>query len=193
MGTTEQYIEALEEELATYEARGMSDRAGAVREQLKHYRKQEPSDSVAEPLGPAEQKRLIADQLLAEQRAAEQDPAVAASARRAAADDAAEPRPGLNGTTEQWRKWAADNDLGTSEDAGRDAIVAAYIDKYAPSGSASREDWVQYAKDHGVDPGEKTRDEIRAAVADAGWAPVAAAAAGQRNTDESKPRQTRGK
>lgn len=82
-------------------------------------------------------------------------------------------RPGLNGSTEEWTAFAkrADIDLDLNDDAGRDDLVAAYIEKFAPAGNASAEKWANYAKDHGVKyPEGAGRDAIRAAVADAGWA-----------------------
>lgn len=83
------------------------------------------------------------------------------------------PRPALNGTTEDWLAYAKQDSvaLDVPDDAGREAIVAAYIEKFAPAGNASGADWGQYAADHGVqvDP-EDGRDKIRAAVVEAGWA-----------------------
>ena len=60
--------------------------------------------------------------------------------------------------------------LDVADDEGRDAIVAEYIEKFAPSCNASREAWVEYAGAHGVTAGELKRDEIREAVVAAGWA-----------------------
>jgi len=82
-------------------------------------------------------------------------------------------RPGLNVSTEDWTAFAkrADIDLDLNDDAGRDELVAAYIDKFAPAGNASAEKWADYAKEHGVKyPEGAGHDAIRAAVAAAGWA-----------------------
>lgn len=82
-------------------------------------------------------------------------------------------RPALNGTTEEWAAFAKHPSiaLDVADDAGRDTIVAAYIEKFAPSGNASGADWKAYAEKHGVSVDEKDgRDKIRTAVVEAGWA-----------------------
>jgi len=82
-------------------------------------------------------------------------------------------RPALNGSTEDWTAFAKHPSiaLDIEDGAGRDAIVAAYIEKFAPSGNASGADWKAYADKHGVSVDEKDgRDKIRAAVVEAGWA-----------------------
>ena len=112
--------------------------------------------------------------------------------------DAAPVRPALNATSEEWRAFAGHPDIAIDvpADAGRDQVVAAYIDKFAPTGNASKETWMNYAKDHGVNPEGKSRDEIRVAVTEAGWAaadaaPVAPKKAPQRDAADKTPRQTR--
>lgn len=115
------------------------------------------------------------------QRRAEQaavDAAAAAQAEREEgetpdASDGEPERPALNGTTEDWAAFAKHPSiaLDVADDAGRDAIVAAYIEKFAPAGSASTKEWASYAGKHGVTVDEKDgRDKIRAAVVEAGWA-----------------------
>lgn len=115
------------------------------------------------------------------QRRADQaaaDAAAAAKAERGENDAPQDPgdepqRPALNGTTEDWAAFAKHPSiaLDVAEDAGRDAIVAAYIEKFAPSGNASGADWKTYAENHGVTVDEKDgREKIRAAVVEAGWA-----------------------
>lgn len=113
------------------------------------------------------------------QRRADQaaaDAAAAAKAERGETPESSgdEPqRPALNGTTEEWAAFAKHPSiaLDVAEDAGRDAIVAAYIEKFAPRGNASVADWAGYAGKHGVTVDEKDgRDKIRAAVVEAGWA-----------------------
>lgn len=80
-------------------------------------------------------------------------------------------RPALNGSTEDWAAFAKHLALDVADDAGRDTIIAAYIEKFAPAGNASGKDWADYASDHGVAVDEKDgRDKIRAAVVEAGWA-----------------------
>lgn len=82
-------------------------------------------------------------------------------------------RPALNGSTEDWASFAKHPAiaLDVADDAGRDAIVAAYIEKFAPAGNASGKEWADYAAAHGVSVDEKDgRDKIRAAVTEAGWA-----------------------
>lgn len=119
----------------------------------------------------SEEARRRADQAAA-------DAAAAAQAEREkgetpnSSDDEPE-RPVLNGTTEDWAAFAKHPSiaLDIEEGAGRDAIVAAYIEKFAPSGNASGADWKAYADKHGVSVDEKDgRDKIRAAVVEAGWA-----------------------
>lgn len=107
-------------------------------------------------------------------------------------------RPALNATSEEWLAFARHSDISLEvpDDAGREQIVAAYVDKFAPGGNASKEAWVKYAEDHGVEPGDKSRDKIRAAVVEAGWAvadapPANAKAAPKRNAADKTPRQTR--
>lgn len=81
-------------------------------------------------------------------------------------------RPGLNGSTEDWAAYAKHVGVeGLSDTAGRDEIVAAYIDKFAPAGNASGKEWTDYAAEHGVkvEDGDG-RDKVRAAVVEAGWA-----------------------
>lgn len=145
---------------------------------------------------------------LAAQQAAEPQPATAEAnvmteaevARETAQEnpDQGPVRPGLNASSEDWRAFAAHPDISLEvpDDAGRDQVVAAYVDKFAPGGNASKEAWVKYAEDHGVEPGDKSRDEIRAATVEAGWAvadtpPAAAKSAPKRNTVDKTPRQTR--
>lgn len=98
----------------------------------------------------------------------------AAEQLAAAADGDDEPeRPALNGTTEEWAEFAKHERiaLDVADDAGRDAIIAAYIEKFVPAGNASGKDWTDYARQHGVTVDEKDgRDNIRAAVIEAGWA-----------------------
>lgn len=87
-------------------------------------------------------------------------------------DDGPE-RPGLNGSTDEWLAYAKHDSIGldVADDAGRDDIVAAYIEKFAPAGNARGEDWAAYAEKHGVAVDEGAgRDKIRAAVINAGWA-----------------------
>ena len=82
-------------------------------------------------------------------------------------------RPGLNGSTEEWLAYAKHDSiaLDVADDAGRDDIVAAYIEKFAPAGNARGEDWAAYAEKHGVKVDEGAgRDKIRTAVINAGWA-----------------------
>lgn len=82
-------------------------------------------------------------------------------------------RPGLNGSTEEWLAFAKHDSirLDIADDAGRDDIVAAYIDAKAPAGNAGKDAWAAYADTHGVTVNESDgRDKIRAAVVDAGWA-----------------------
>lgn len=82
-------------------------------------------------------------------------------------------RPALNGTTEEWLAFAKHPSiaLDVPDDAGREAIVAAYIAKFAPAGNASGKEWADYAGKHGVAVVDSDgRDKIRAAVIDAGWA-----------------------
>jgi len=91
----------------------------------------------------------------------------------AGSGDAAPERPGLNGSTEEWLAYAKHPSIGVevADDAGRDDIIAAYIEKFAPAGNAKGEEWAAYASDHGVTVDEKDgRDKIRAAVVAAGWA-----------------------
>lgn len=82
-------------------------------------------------------------------------------------------RPALNGTTEEWLAYAKHDSiaLDVPDDAGRDDIVAAYIEKFAPAGNARGEDWAAYAEKHGVKVEDGAgRDKIRGAVINAGWA-----------------------
>lgn len=82
-------------------------------------------------------------------------------------------RPGLNGSTEEWLAYAKHDSiaLDVADEAGRDDIVAAYIEKFAPAGNARGEDWAAYAEKHGVTVDEGAgRDKIRTAVINAGWA-----------------------
>lgn len=115
------------------------------------------------------------------QRRADQAAADAAAAAQAEREKGETPnssdgepvRPALNGTTEDWAAFAKHPSiaLDVADDAGRDAIVAAYIEKFAPSGNASNADWKTYAEKHGVTVDEKDgREKIRAAVVEAGWA-----------------------
>lgn len=122
---------------------------------------------------------------------------VAEKAKADTAADAVE-RPARNASTEEWRAFAnslpAPLDVGA--DAGRDEIVAAYVASVAPNGNASKETWMKYASDHGVDVDGKSRDEIRAAAVEAGWAkadepPANPTAKPSRTTTDSKPRTTR--
>lgn len=88
-------------------------------------------------------------------------------------EDDAPQRPALNGSTEDWAAFAKHPAiaLDVAEDAGRDSIIAAYIEKFAPAGNASGKEWADYADEHGVTVDEKDgRDKIRAAVVEAGWA-----------------------
>lgn len=141
---------------------------------------------------------------LADQHASEDEPAAVdatvvteAQVLQEVNDDELAVRPHLNGTTEDWQKFASHPDISLEvpDDAGRDQIVAAYIDKFAPGGNASKEAWVKYAEDHGIEPGDKSRDEVRAAAVDAGWAvadaPPAAKSIPKRDTADKTPRQTR--
>lgn len=147
---------------------------------------------------------------LAAEHAAEEEPAsidahviteaevVAEEVVAEASVDQGPVRPSLNASTEEWRKFAthADISIEIADDAGRDQIVAAYVDKFAPGGNASKEAWVKYAEDHGIESGDKSRDDIRTAAIDAGWAvadtpPAAAKAQPKRNTADKTPRQTR--
>lgn len=94
-------------------------------------------------------------------------------AQTGGSEDQEPERPGLNGSTEEWLAFAKHPAvaLDVADDAGRGAIVAAYIEKFAPAGNASGADWAAYAEKHGVQVEEKDgRDKIRAAVIDAGWA-----------------------
>jgi hypothetical protein len=93
--------------------------------------------------------------------------------KTAGSEDQEPTRPGLNGSTEEWLAFARHPQVAVDvpDDAGRDAIVAAYIEKFAPAGNASGKDWADYADRHGVTADEKDgRDKIRAAVIEAGWA-----------------------
>lgn len=107
-------------------------------------------------------------------------------------------RPARNASTEDWRAYANSlpAPLDVREDAGREEIVAAYIQQFAPSGNASKETWMKYASEHGIDTADKTRDEIRAAAVDAGWAkaddaPQNAQPKPKRDTADNTPRSTR--
>jgi hypothetical protein len=107
-------------------------------------------------------------------------------------------RPARNASSEEWRQYAQSlpAPLDVAENAGRDEIVAAYIHQFAPSGNASKETWVKYANDHGIDTDDKSRDEIRAAAVDAGWAkadepPQDPSPKPNRNTADKTPRTTR--
>lgn len=89
------------------------------------------------------------------------------------AGDSDPARPELDASTEDWAAFAKHPAAGldVADDAGRDAIIAAYIEKFAPAGNASGKEWADYAAAHGVTVDEKDgRDKIRAAVVDAGWA-----------------------
>jgi hypothetical protein len=82
-------------------------------------------------------------------------------------------RPGLNGSNEEWLAYAKHDSIGldVADDAGRDDIVAAYIEKFAPAGNARGEDWADYAEKHGVKVEDGAgREKIRTAVINAGWA-----------------------
>lgn len=168
-------VEALEEELAGAQAAGKKDRAKAIQEQLDYHRKNTPDEPGGETPAPAHQKQL-------------------------AAGGANPPeRPGLSATTEEWRAYASHPTiaLDVPEDAGRDAIVAAYIEKNTPALNASTEEWAVFAKDHGVDPEGKNRDELVSAIGETGWAkksesPADANTGPKRTTQQNKPQQTRG-
>ena len=105
---------------------------------------------------------------------AEQPPHVPNTVAPSAPADAAGAleRPGLNGSTEEWLRYVRQPsvDVDVPDDAGREAIIAAYLEKVTPSGNASREAWEDFAKEHGIEAADKKRDEIRDAVAAAGWA-----------------------
>lgn len=82
-------------------------------------------------------------------------------------------RPALDASTEDWAAFAKHPAIAleVADDADRDAIIAAYIEKFAPAGNASGKEWADYAAAHGVAVDEKDgRDKIRAAVVAAGWA-----------------------
>ena len=79
-------------------------------------------------------------------------------------------RPARNATTEEWAAYAKQEGIVVADDAGRDDIIAAYIDAKAPAGNASRDEWADWADAHDVASADLKRDEIRAAAIDAGWA-----------------------
>lgn len=107
-------------------------------------------------------------------------------------------RPARNASTEEWRAFekALPAPLDVAEDAGREEIVAAYIHQFAPGGNASKETWVKYADEHGIDTADKNRDQIRAAAVEAGWAkadepPQNTQQKPKRDTADKTPRITR--
>lgn len=154
----------------------------------------EPEAIANPPATGEEQANAEAAEHAAEQEPASAEPNVVTEAQVAGNVE----RPGRHGTSEEWLNYAKSlpAPLDVAENAGREEIVAAYIERFAPGGNASKETWMKYANDHGVDTADKGRDEIRAAAVEAGWAkadepPQTAEASPKRNTADKTPRTTR--
>lgn len=146
-----------------------------------------------------ERSNALADQQASEPTPATADPHVVTEAEVAQTVDSGEvKRPARNASSEEWRAFAKSlpAPLDVADNAGRDEIVAAYIDTFAPGANASKETWVKYATDHDIDPADLSRDGLRKAAVDAGWAnadepPVAATPASKHTTQDKTPRTKR--
>lgn len=207
-------IKALEEERAGYERADRADRVADVDAALEYWRGQlddAPDVPARETLSPSARKQLEAaggDALAADEREqyetriaeleariAELADKLAAAPRSGELQDEKPQRPELTASTDEWRTFAKHPAaaLDVPDDAGHDAIVAAYIAKNAPTEEADVDAWGAYAKEHDVDPDGKDVEQLRSELVEAGWARAAepAPVPPKRTTQDKKPRQTR--